>query len=66
MQHLWSADELAEHWSLTPEEFALLSGKPDGGKLGFAIQLAFYKRHANFTSGASFQGETVIAPTFPA
>jgi hypothetical protein len=47
MQRLWSAEELVEHWSLTPEELALLPGKADAGKLGFAVQLAFYKRHAN-------------------
>ena len=44
MQQLWSAEELVEHWSLMPEELALLPGKADGGKLGFAVQLAFYKR----------------------
>jgi Domain of unknown function (DUF4158) len=48
MQQLWSAEELVEHWSLTPEELAHLPGRGDGGKLGFAVQLAFYKRHAGF------------------
>jgi hypothetical protein len=40
MQQLWSAEELVEHWSLTTEELALLPGKADGGKLGFAVQSA--------------------------
>lgn len=48
MQQLWSAEELVEYWSLTPEELTLLPGKADGGKLGFAVQLAFYKRRASF------------------
>lgn len=48
MQRLWSAEELVERWSLAASELALLPGKADGGKLGFAIQLAFYKQHASF------------------
>jgi hypothetical protein len=48
MQQLWSAEKMVEHWSLVAEELALLPGKADGGKLGFASQLAFYKRQASF------------------
>ena len=46
MQRLWSSEELAERWSLGSEELVLLPGKPDTGKLGFAVQLAFYKQYA--------------------
>jgi len=60
MQQPWSAEELVEHWRLTPEELALLPGKADGGKLGFAVQLAFYKRHARFPDD-----EADIAPAGP-
>ena len=72
MQQLWSAEELVEHWSLVPEELALLPGKADGGKLGFAIQLAFYKRHASFPDdeadvapavAAHIAGQIGVAPT---
>ena len=72
MQQLWSAEELVEHWSLTPEELAHLPGRGDGGKLGFAVQLAFYKRHAGFpddeadvapTVTAHIAGQTGLAPT---
>jgi len=46
MQRLWSSEELAERWSLGSEELVLLPGKPDAGKLGLAVQLAFYKQYA--------------------
>ncbi len=36
----WSADELVERWSLTPEDFSLLVGRIDAGKLGLAAELA--------------------------
>lgn len=61
MQQLWWAKELVEHWSLTPEQLALLSGKADGGKLGFAVQLVFYKRHVRFPDD-----ETDVAPAVTA
>jgi len=61
MQQLWPAEELVEHWSLTPEELALLPGKADGGKLGFAIQLAFYKQHGNFPDDEVDVAPAVVA-----
>lgn len=61
MQQLWSAEELVEHWSLTPEELALLPGKVDGGKLGFAVQLVFYRQHAKFPDDEADVAPTVIA-----
>jgi hypothetical protein len=72
MQQPLSAEELVEHWSLTPGELMLLPGKADGGKLGFAIQLAFYRRHARFPDDeadiapavtAHIAGQIGIAPT---
>jgi Domain of unknown function (DUF4158) len=61
MQQLWSAEELVEHWSLSPGDLALLPGKVDGGKLGFAVQLAFYKRHARFPDDEADVAPAVIA-----
>ena len=43
MQRLWSADELGEHWTLLPEDLALLADLPDTGKLGLAAQLAYWQ-----------------------
>lgn len=48
MQRLWSVDELGECWSLLPEDLALLAGRVDAGKLGFAVQLAFWRQHGRF------------------
>ena len=53
MQRLWSSEELAERWSLGSEELVLLPGKSDAGKLGFAVQLAFYKQYARFAEDES-------------
>lgn len=48
MQRLWSAEELGERWALGAEDFALLSGLPDAGKLGLAAQLAFWRQNGRF------------------
>ena len=48
MRRLWSADELIEGWSLAPEDTALLVGLLDAGKLGLAVQLAYWRRHGAF------------------
>jgi hypothetical protein len=61
MQRLWSSEELAERWSLGSEELVLLPGKPDAGKLGLAVQLAFYKQHARFPEDESDIAPAVIA-----
>jgi len=47
MQLLWSAEELVEHWSLDPGR-ARASARQGRRREAFAIQLAFYKRHASF------------------
>jgi hypothetical protein len=44
MQRLWSAGELGEHWTLLPEDLALLADLPDTGKLGLAAQLAYWRQ----------------------
>ena len=49
MQRVRSADELGEFWSLLPDDLALLAGgRADAGKLGFVIQLAFWRPHGGF------------------
>ncbi|HEX6012538.1 MAG TPA: DUF4158 domain-containing protein, partial [Geminicoccaceae bacterium] len=48
MQRLWSADELGEHWTLLPEDLALLTDLPDTGKLGLAAQLAYWRQQGRF------------------
>ena len=39
MQSLWSTEEVGEHWTLGAEDLAWLSGLPDAGKFGLAVQL---------------------------
>jgi hypothetical protein len=48
MQRLWSAGELGEHWTLLPEDLALLADLPDTGKLGLAAQLAYWRQQGRF------------------
>jgi hypothetical protein len=54
MQRTWSADE----WSLLPEDLALLEGRIDAGKLGFAVQLAFWRQHGRFPDEEADVGVT--------
>jgi Domain of unknown function (DUF4158) len=56
MQRIWSADELGEYWSLLPEDLALLAGK-----LGFAVQLAFWRQHGRFPDDEADGAPAVIA-----
>jgi len=61
MQRLWSADELGEHWSLRPEDMALLTGMVDAGKLGLAAQLAFWRQYGRFPNDEADIAPAVIA-----
>jgi len=61
MQRLWSADELGERWSLLPEDLALLAGRVDAGKLGFAVQLAFWRQHGRFPDEEADVAPAVVA-----
>ena len=61
MQRLWSTDELGERWSLLPEDLALLAGRVDAGKLGFAVQLAFWRQHGRFPDEEADVAPAVVA-----
>ena len=61
MQRVWSADELGERWSLLPEDLVLLAGRVDAGKLGFAVQLAFWRQHGRFPDDEADVAPAVIA-----
>jgi hypothetical protein len=61
MQRIWSADELGECWSLLPEDLALLAGRVDAGKLGFAVQLVFWRQHGRFPDDEADVAPAVIA-----
>jgi hypothetical protein len=57
MQRLWSADELGDRWTLSPEDLGLLIDLPDTSKLGMAAQLACWRQ-----SGCFPDEEADIAP----
>ena len=48
MKREWSADELAEHWFLRPEEKALLGNKSGATRLGFSVLLKFFQHEGRF------------------
>ena len=39
MKRQWTQDELAEHWTLLPDEFKLLANKTGATRLGFSLLL---------------------------
>ena len=48
MKRHWLTDELAEFWSLSPNESALLKGRTDAHRLGFALLLKFFQIEGYF------------------
>src|ERR1700722_8037281 len=42
------SEEVGEHWTLGVEDLAWLSGMPDAGKLGLAVQLMCWRRNGRF------------------
>jgi hypothetical protein len=46
----WDVQELAELWSLTQEELALMQNRTTRGRLGFAILLKFFQIGGRFPS----------------
>jgi hypothetical protein len=61
MQRQWSADELGERWSLLLEGLALLAGRVGAGKLGFAVQLTFWRQHGRFPDDEADVAPAVVA-----
>ncbi|WP_148129298.1 DUF4158 domain-containing protein, partial [Dulcicalothrix desertica] len=48
MKRQWDATELVEHFTLIPEEVALLENKSEENRLGFAVLLKFFQMEAKF------------------
>lgn len=48
MKQGWSAEELAEHWTLLPSERELLANKTAVTRLGFAVLLKFFQVESRF------------------
>ena len=60
MRQLWSADELGEHWTLLPEDLAVLIDLPDAGKLGLAAQLTYWRQNGRFPGDEADLAPAVI------
>jgi hypothetical protein len=48
MKRIWQPEELVEHWTLLPDELALLTHKNEPNRLGFALLLKFFQLCARF------------------
>jgi len=48
MKRLWKLEELMEHFTLLPDERALLANKSGSNRLGFAVLLKFFQMEARF------------------
>ena len=48
MKRQWHDDELAEHWTILPEENALLWHRKRVNRLGIAVQLKFFQLEIHF------------------
>jgi hypothetical protein len=48
MKRQWTADELAEHWTLSPYEVDLLANKSGATRLGFALLLKYFQYEGQF------------------
>ena len=53
LERLWSTQQLAERWALSPEALGLAVGHTDQARLGLACQLAFWRTYARFPEQAS-------------
>ncbi len=48
MKRLWTTEELVQHWTLSPDELALLANKSGHTRLGFAVLLKCFAREGRF------------------
>lgn len=60
MARVLELDELVEHFTLLPDESALLRNKFGATRLGFALLLKFFVRAGRFPTGRSELGDEVV------
>lgn len=60
MARVLELDELVEHFTLLPDEAALLRNKFGATRLGFALLLKFFVRTGRFPAGRSELGDEVV------
>ena len=61
MKRLWTVEELAEHWTLNPDELGLLANKAGHTRLGFAVLLKFFQCEARFPESRQEVAGGVVA-----
>ena len=54
------SEEVGEHWTLGAEDLAWLSGMPDAGKLGLAVQLMCWRRNGRFPDNEADPAPAVV------
>jgi hypothetical protein len=71
MQRHWDEQELAEQWSLSPDERQRLANRTDHSRLGYAVLLKFFRIEGRFPRDRKevpaaardhFAGQLGIAP----
>ena len=65
MARVLELDELVEHFTLLPDESALLRNKFGATRLGFALLLKFFVRAGRFPTGRSELGDEADTLTGP-
>ena len=61
VKRLWTQEELVEHWTVTPDELALLSNKAAATRLGFIVLLKAVQYEGTFPSGKHEVPAPVVA-----
>ena len=54
------SEEVGEHWTLGADDLAWLSGMPDAGKLGLAVQLMCWRRNGRFPDDEADPAPAVV------
>ncbi len=60
MKRHWAPDELAEHWTLHPDELGLLANKTGATRLGFALLLKAFIYEGRFPRSPAELPEAVV------
>ena len=61
MRQNLTADELVEHFTLTPRDLALLANKSGPSRLDFAVLLKLFERDLRFPEGLAEVPEAAVA-----
>ncbi len=61
MKPLWSAEVLAEHWTLSPKEITLISNRTPRNRVGLALQLKVYQHDGRFPRRTTHVSPTVLS-----